>query len=209
MREEYRRSTLDEDDVGDDPVALVTAWVHEALAAGVEEPNAMVLATVGLDGSPSARTVLLKGLGPDGFRFFTGYDSRKGRELAADPRCSLVLTWPFLARQVRVAGRAERLAAADSDEYFASRPRGARLGAWASRQSEPIADRGVLERRLAELEATYAGRDDIPRPPDWGGYLVVPAAIEVWNGRPDRLHDRFSFTRDGPGAPWSRQRLSP
>ncbi|HUF32928.1 MAG TPA: pyridoxamine 5'-phosphate oxidase [Acidimicrobiales bacterium] len=209
LREEYRRASLDEGEVGHDPMALSRAWVAEAVAAGLDEPNAMVLSTVGSDGSPSSRAVLLKGLDDAGFRFFTNYDSVKGRELAADPRCSLVLVWTFLARQIRVSGRAERLPASESDAYFASRPRGARLGALVSEQSRPIADRGVLERRLAEVEAAYPETEEIPRPPHWGGYLVVPEVIEVWNGRPDRLHDRFHFTRATPGAPWSRRRLAP
>jgi pyridoxamine 5'-phosphate oxidase len=209
LREEYRQAGLEEHEAGNDPMALARTWVEEAIGAEVVEPNAMTLSTVAADGSPSSRVVLLKGLDEQGFSFFTNYDSAKGRELAADPRCSLVLVWAALARQIRVSGRAERLPASVSDEYFASRPRGARLGAWASAQSTPIPDRGVLERRLADLETAYADTDDVPRPPHWGGYVVVPEVIEVWNGRRDRLHDRFHYTREAPGGPWSRQRLSP
>jgi pyridoxamine 5'-phosphate oxidase len=209
LREEYRMGSLDETDVGGDPVPVVERWLADAIDAGLDEPNAMTLATVGADGRPSARTVLLKGFDADGFRFFTNYGSRKAAELAGDPRCALVLTWPALARQVRVGGVAHRLPAEESAAYFASRPRGARLGAWVSDQSRPIAGRHVLEERRAELEAAYDGVDDIPCPPDWGGYRVVPDEIELWHGRPDRLHDRFRFTRPTPGAPWQRERLAP
>lgn len=198
---------LEEAEVGDHPCDTVRAWLAHAVDAGVDEPNAMTLATVGPEGRPSSRTVLLKGFDDDGFRFFTSYTSCKGRELAANPACSLVLVWPALGRQIRAAGRAERLPREESASYFATRPRGSRLGAWASDQSSVIADREVLERRLAELEETYAETDDIPLPPFWGGYLVVPDEIELWQGRPNRLHDRFRFTRTSDG--WKRDRLAP
>jgi pyridoxamine 5'-phosphate oxidase len=207
LREEYRRGELDERVIGEDPIAVVRRWVADAVASELDEPNAMTLATVGLDGRPSARTVLLKGLDERGFEFFTSYESRKGQELAADPACALVLTWAALARQVRVSGRAERVTAEETAAYFAVRPRGSQLGAWASRQSEEIPDREVLERRLAELQVTYAGVTEIPVPPYWGGYRVVPDEVELWHGRPNRLHDRLRYTRTGAG--WERVRLSP
>lgn len=207
LREEYRRGVLDEATAGDDPVQVVRRWLADAVAVDLDEPNAMTLATVAHDGRPSARVVLLKGLDDRGFRFFTSYESHKGLELAADPRCALVLVWTPLGRQVRVSGRAERLSPGESAAYFASRPRGSRIGAWASRQSQVIPSRHVLERRLTEFELAYAGTDEIPIPPYWGGYLVVPDEIELWNGRPNRLHDRLRYTRTPEG--WDRVRLSP
>ncbi|MDP8987411.1 MAG: pyridoxamine 5'-phosphate oxidase [Actinomycetota bacterium] len=209
LRAEYRQRGLDEDDLDPDPLVAFRQWFDQAAAAGLPEPNAMVLATTGPGGRPAARTVLLKGVDPRGFRFFTNYGSAKGRHLAVNPACALVFLWQPLARQVCVAGRAERLSREESIEYFASRPRGSRLGAWASRQSEVVPSREVLDRRLAELEQEYEGSSDIPLPPFWGGYVVVPDSVELWQGRPNRLHDRLRYLRAGPGEPWRIERLSP
>lgn len=198
---------LTEDDLLPDPIALVERWFVDAQAAGVEQHDAMTLATVAPDGRPSARVVLLKGIDPRGFSFFTNYESRKGRELDANPQAALVLLWTPLQRQVRVSGRVERLSAEESDAYFTTRPRGSQLGAWASRQSRPLADRAELEARWAALDERYAGVV-VPRPPHWGGYRVDPDEIEVWQGRANRLHDRFRYLR-APGGAWARERLQP
>ena len=167
----------------------------------------MTLATVGADGRPSARIVLLKGFDAAGFVFHTNYDSRKGKEIVVNPHAALVFFWPELERQVRIEGEAERLPVADSDAYFQSRPLGSRLSAWASRQSEPVADRAVLERELEEIKQEFAGRD-VPRPPFWGGLRLRPEAIEFWQGGANRLHDRLRYRRVTPSA-WRIERLSP
>jgi pyridoxamine 5'-phosphate oxidase len=206
LRSEYTRSALTEAGAGSDPLALFTTWLAEALASEEVEPNAMTLATATPGGVPSARMVLLKGADERGFTFFTNYGSRKGRELAANPVAALVVYWASLSRQVRVEGRVGRVTPAESAAYFATRPRGSRLGALASEQSAVIAGREVLERRLAELEAAHPG-DDVPMPANWGGYRLVPDVIEFWQGRPNRLHDRLSFRR--AGADWTRKRLAP
>ena len=189
------------------PLGLVRAWYEAAVAAGLPEPNAMALATASADGAPAVRFLLLKGIDDDGVRFYTNYESRKGRELAANPRAALAMYWNPLARQVRMEGPVERLDDEDSDAYFASRAVGSRLGAWASPQGRPIPDREWLEARAAEAAARYPG-EDIPRPPYWGGYLLRPSAIELWQGRPNRLHDRRRFVRGDDGT-WSEQRLAP
>jgi len=207
MRAEYTRGGLTEADAGDDPIALFRRWFQAAWDAGLPEPHAMTLATATPDGRPSARVVLLKIADERGFAFFTSYDGRKARELDANPSAALVLFWPELERQVRVEGRVERTSAAESDAYFTGRPRGSRLGAIASPQSAVIRDREFLEQRLAQLEIQYPG-DSVPRPNNWGGYRVVPEAIEFWQGRPNRLHDRLRFTRQPVGG-WLRQRLGP
>lgn len=206
LRRDHGVAPLELEDLDPDPIVQFGRWMEDALAAGLTLPNTMTLATAAPDGRPSARMVLLKGFDHRGFVFYTNYGSRKSRELAANPQAALVLYWSRLERQVRVEGRVERLGEAESDAYFASRPLESRLGAWASRQSEPLASRAELERRLAELERQYAG-GDVPRPPHWGGWIVAPDAIELWQGRPNRLHDRFLYTHRGDA--WERARLSP
>jgi pyridoxamine 5'-phosphate oxidase len=189
-----------------DPLEQLAHWYEHAVAAGLPEPEAMALATATPDGAPSVRFVLLKGIDGRGVEFYTNYESRKGRELAANPRAALAILWKPLQRQVRLEGPVERLAPEESDAYFATRARGSRLGAWASRQSTEIPDREYLEARLAEAEARYPG-EEVPRPAYWGGYVLRPDAIEFWEGRPNRLHDRERFTRAGDG--WTARRLSP
>jgi len=206
LRQNYTRDGLTESAADPDPLHFFHRWFDEALAAGVTEPNAMTLATVDDDGQPAARIVLLKGLDERGFVFYTNYESRKGREMAAQPRAALVFWWEALERQVRIEGTVEKVTPEESDAYFASRPRGSRLGAWVSDQSQPIADRSVLEEKLDEVEQRYDD-EPVPRPPHWGGYRVVPTLIEFWQGRPNRLHDRLEYTRAGEG--WARQRLAP
>jgi pyridoxamine 5'-phosphate oxidase len=206
MRVEYSKASLVESEVAADPIAQFRAWFEDAIAAMVPEPNAMTLATASPDARPSARVVLLKGFDARGFSFYTNYESRKSREVEANPRASLVFFWHALERQVRVEGHVERVADEESDHYFAVRPLGARLGAWASRQSDVVPDRAALESALAELERRYP-EGDVPRPPHWGGYRVVPEEVEFWQGRPNRLHDRLRYRRIPSG--WALERLSP
>src|SRR5262245_27454283 len=197
---------LRESDADPDPVRQFQRWFDAAVAAGLPEPNAMTLATCTADGVPSARIVLLKICDERGLAFFTNYRSRKGRELANNPRAALVFFWPALERQVRVEGRVELVSADESDAYFASRPVNSRLGAWASDQSAVIPSREELERKQRELEAQFPdGR--VPRPPHWGGYRVVPDVFEFWQGRPSRLHDRLRYRR--VEGRWVIERLSP
>lgn len=207
VRKEYVRGRLLEQEIGSDPFAVFGEWLRAAIDSGLREPNAMTLATVAADGRPAARVVLLKGFDVDGFVFFTNYESRKGRELAANSAAALVFWWGELERQVRIEGSVAKLAPAESDAYYASRPIGARLGAWVSPQSTVIPDRMLLEARLAELEAEYAGREP-QRPPFWGGYRVTPSVVEFWQGGRHRLHDRLRYTRR-PDDGWSIERLAP
>jgi len=192
--------------VTEDPLALVREWCEQAAAAGIPEWDAAALATAALDGRPSVRFVLIKGVDAHGVRFFTNYESRKGRELAANPRAALAVLWQPLHRQLRLEGPVQRLSAEESDAYFASRTVGSRLGAWASRQGTPIPEDLVLEDRLAELAGRFGA--EIPRPGYWGGYELRPDAVELWEGRPNRLHLRTHFLREDDGA-WRSERLSP
>jgi pyridoxamine 5'-phosphate oxidase len=198
---------MDVDDLLPDPLAQFARWLDEARAGGLELPEAMTLATADAEGRPSARTVLLKGVSPDGFRFFTNTESRKADELAANPAAALVFHWPLEPRrQVTVAGAVEPLPREEAEAYFRTRPLGSRLGAWASRQSTVVDDRDTLEHAFAEAEAEYGG--DPPLPPWWGGYLLRPDRIELWQNRPNRLHDRFRYSRGADGA-WVLERLAP
>ena len=193
-------------DLADDPIEQFGRWLETAVLE-VPLAEAMTLATVDAAGCPDARMVLLKGHGADGFRFFTNYESAKAGQIGADPRGALVIYWRELDRQVRVRGELERLPAADSDAYFATRDRGSRLGAWASPQSRRLPGREHLDRRLAEAEDRWQGEEEIPRPQHWGGFLLRHSSVEFWQGQKARLHDRFLYTREGGG--WSIQRLAP
>ncbi len=230
LRKDYALGTLHREGLREDPIAQFEAWFADAAAAksshlwlrrvGVAfykwlllvcgarpvDPNAMALATVDAEGRPSVRTVLLKGVDARGFIFFTNYESRKGRELEANPNAALVFYWTELERQVCVAGRVTRLPQAESEAYFKSRPRGSRIAAWASKQSQAVPDRQFLENLWKEMEARYA--HDVPLPPFWGGYVLAPERIEFWQGRPSRLHDRFCYMRGADGH-WTLERLSP
>jgi pyridoxamine 5'-phosphate oxidase len=206
LRAEYQLSGLDETDLASDPVTMFTQWFDNARETGVLEPNAMVLATVSADGVPSARTVLLKGLSAHGFVFFTNYESRKARDLLANPHCSLVFGWYQLQRQVRVEGIASRIPRSETEEYFASRPRDSQLGAWASAQSTVVGSRAELDSAYAEVEERFAG-GDVPAPAHWGGYVVAPERVEFWQGRRKRMHDRLEYRRTGDG--WETGRLAP
>ena len=206
LRREYARARLDEKDVSREPVAEFARWFAEAQAAEAAEVNAMVLATATPDGRPSARVVLLKGFDERGFVFFTDYRSRKGEELAANPRAALAFYWGELERQVRIEGTVTRTPVEESEQYYRTRPLGSRLGAWISHQSRPIASRDVLETGLREAERRFAAAD-VPLPPHWGGYRVSPERFEFWQGRESRLHDRIRYRRER--GEWIVERLSP
>lgn len=208
LRKEYEQAGLDERDVSADPIAEVARWLQAAVDAGVPEPTAMTLATVGSDGAPSARVVLLKDLAPRGFTFFTSYRSHKGAELDGNGRAALCFFWPNLERQIRIEGTVSHLPRDESEAYFHSRPRNSQIGAWASRQSEVLASRQQLLDRVTELEARYAN-EVVPLPDFWGGYLVTPSLIELWQGRASRLHDRLRYRRVSPTSPWILERLNP
>jgi pyridoxamine 5'-phosphate oxidase len=206
LRREYAAARLDEAEVDRDPIRQFARWFEEARQAELLEPNAMTLATASADGSPSARIVLLRSADERGFAFFTDYRSRKGRELEANPRAALVFYWGELERQVRVSGTVSRVSRDENEAYFLSRPRGSRLGAWTSHQSTVIEARADLEERLEAMAARFDG-GDVPLPPHWGGFRVRPDAIEFWQGRENRLHDRIRYLREA-GA-WKVERLSP
>jgi len=208
LRQEYHSASLIEADVDPDPLRQFQSWLHEAVQAALPEPTAMTLATVAADGKPSARIVLLKAVDPGGFIFFTNYESRKGMELDARPAAALLFHWVELERQVRVEGVAAKVAAKESEAYFATRPLGSRIGAWASPQSRVIPNREWLEQEVAAVRERLAQHgDQPPRPPHWGGYRVAPSVIEFWQGRASRLHDRLRYRRDG--FLWRLERLAP
>lgn len=207
IRQEYKYSRLDEADLSASPLEQFSRWFEQALHCDAAEPSAMTLATASPGGQPSARIVLLKDFGPQGFCFYTNYESRKGRELEENPRAALLFFWKELERQVRLEGTVHRADTASSDAYFDSRPIGSRLGAWASPQSREIPDRASLEREVARVEKRFQSEEP-HRPPFWGGYLLQPARFEFWQGRESRLHDRFQYTLESDGS-WSRVRLAP
>jgi len=207
LRRDYLHAELRRADLDPDPIRQFHDWLQEAASChGIKESTAMVLSTAARDGEVSSRVVLLKGYGPEGFRFFTNAGSRKGQQIAGNPSVSLLFHWEVLERQIQINGTATPLPRSETEAYFASRPRGSRIGAWASRQSEALPDRETLDRQAAELEERFAG-GEVPVPEFWSGYQVAPRAIEFWQGRSNRLHDRFRYRKDG--AAWIIERLSP
>lgn len=211
LRREYGEHGLDAPELAADPVTMFRRWFDDTVASGLHEPNAMVVATASAEGRPSARMVLLKGFDERGFVFFTNYDSRKAREIEANPAVSLLFPWHDLQRQVRVDGTASRVSVEESEAYFASRPRESRLGAWASPQSRVVASRSALDERYGGVLAQFADVDDVPLPPFWGGFRVAPEEVEFWQGRKGRMHDRLRYRRaePDPHAPWAVERLAP
>jgi pyridoxamine 5'-phosphate oxidase len=207
FRHEYIGEGLRRRDLDPDPIKQFDVWFTAAAKAGIHDANAMALATATLDGKPSARVVLLKDFDESGFVFYTNYASEKGRQLEENPRAALVLYWMEVERQIRIEGTVEKTSREESEQYFHTRPAGAQLGAWASRQSEVIDARRVLNARLEEITERFA-QGEIPLPPHWGGYRLKPERIEFWQGRPDRLHDRFRYTRQKDGS-WQIDRLAP
>lgn len=207
VRREYARAMLREEDLYRDPLKQFAAWYQEVEASNLHDATAMTLATAGRDGYPSARVVLLKGFDERGFVFYTNYESQKGRELNENPRAALVCYWSNFDRQVRIQGTVTKLSREESAEYFRSRPRGAQIGAWASEQSRAVTDRHALERAFADIEAKYRDRE-VPCPEHWGGFRVAPEAIEFWQGRENRLHDRFRYSKQSEGG-WMVERLAP
>lgn len=208
MRLSYELDVLGDSEVSDDPFVQFSHWFDEARGTGPDEANAMTLSTVSDDGQPSSRVVLMKAFGPDGFVFYTNYDSQKGREIAARPQVAASFYWPSLQRQVRITGIAEKLAPKLSDAYFQSRPRGSQIGAIVSPQSQIVPDRTWLEDRFATAKRDLEGQETLERPSHWGGFRIVPQTVEFWQGRPNRLHDRIRYEREQDG-PWSIHRLAP
>ncbi len=206
IRKEYQLQSLLESDVADDPFVQFNRWWADAEYSQLDEINAMTLATASATGIPSARTVLLKSVSDAGFVFFTNYNSQKGKELAENPNACLVFFWKELERQIRIQGKTEKVSEEESDEYFNSRPRGSRIGAWASPQSSIISSREVIEENIVRMETDF--KENISRPPHWGGYIVIPSVIEFWQGRPNRLHDRIQYSRSS-GEGWKIERLAP
>ena len=215
LREDYRKSTLEEESASENPHTQFYNWFKEALNAEIPEPNAMVLATVGKDGLPSARVVLLKGFDEKGFNFYTNYESQKGKELSENPECALVFNWLELERQIRIEGIAEKLSPEESTAYFHERPKKSQIGAWASPQSQIIETRDVLEDNLKDLNAEYVDSEKLPRPNHWGGYRIKATRIEFWQGRSSRLHDRLNYSltsldeEKNADSTWKRTRLAP
>ncbi len=208
LREDYRLAALDERNCASNPIRQFEVWFREAKSAGLKEPNAFTLSTVDRAGQPAGRIVLLKGIESDGFVFYTNYESRKGQELAANPRCALTFLWAELERQVRVEGTVEKVSKDVSEAYFRGRPKGSRLGALVSQQSSTLPSREPLETKLSELERRYAETDEVPMPASWGGYNVEPKVIEFWQGRTNRLHDRILYAKVA-GGHWEISRLAP
>lgn len=208
LRREYESSPLDVDGIDPDPLAQLSLWLDEWAAVAPNEPAAVILATAGLSGGASARNVLLRGLDERGLVFFTSYESRKGAELQGDPQCTMLFSWVPLLRQVHVQGEVARTTRAESEGYFASRPRGSQLAAWASAQSTVLPDRATLDAAFAEAAERFDG-SDVPCPPHWGGYRLVPSAVELWQGRQNRMHDRLRYVREGDEGGWRVERLSP
>lgn len=206
LRKEYSQAQLLESAINPDPIPQFALWFQQALESNLQEPNAMTIATIGQDGLPNARIVLLKDFDARGFVFFTNYRSQKGQELAANPQAALVFLWAELERQVRIQGIVEKVSPTESDYYFRTRPLGSQLGAWASDQSDVIISREILETKLKALEIQYENQE-IPRPDHWGGYRVIPSTIEFWQGRKNRLHDRLRYKRDN--QQWLIERLCP
>lgn len=207
LREDYRAKTLEIEEVARNPIQQFDLWFKEALNSTIREPNAMTLATIGLDAKPSARIVLLKGFNEDGFLFYTNYESQKGKDLAHNPNVAVVFLWKELERQVRIEGIANKISASRSYDYFKSRPKGSQVGAWASPQSQTIVDRKWLENKYAQLAKEYANQAILPKPPNWGGYQIVPSRMEFWQGRSSRLHDRINYTLQE--EEWLLERLAP
>ncbi len=209
LREDYRRGRLEREDLLDDPIAQFASWIEGAIADQLPEPNAVVVATVDAHGRPDARVVLLKGFDVQGFVFYTNYESTKGQQLEAQPFATLVFNWLAHERQVRIRGRVERVSAAQTAQYFHSRPKSSQIGAWASPQSAVLPDRAILEQRQSDLEARFASAEALPVPEHWGGYRVLPDEIEFWQGRSSRLHDRFRFRQNPNASSWTIERLAP
>jgi pyridoxamine 5'-phosphate oxidase len=207
LRREYGDRGLDLPDLAADPTVMFRRWLDDTVESGLHEPNAMVVSTVSGEGRPSSRMVLLKGLDERGFTFYTNYESRKGRDLEANPAVALLFPWHDLQRQVRVEGTATRVSRTESEAYFSSRPRGSQLGAWASPQSREVSSRGELDELYQGVEDRFHDSAGVPLPPQWGGYLVRPDVVEFWQGRKGRMHDRLVYTREGEG--WATTRLAP
>jgi pyridoxamine 5'-phosphate oxidase len=208
LRHQYQSEPLEPADVDPDPIVQLRRWLASWTEAAPREPSAAVLATAGADGRPAARTVLVRGIDERGCSFFTNYDSRKGTDLAENPWASLLFQWVPVLRQVELVGRVERLSGEESDAYFAGRPLGSQLAAWASEQSREVATRAELEAKVAKVAERF-GDGPVPRPPHWGGFVLRPDTVELWQGRPDRLHDRLRYQRPGPDAAWQVVRLNP